>query len=196
VAKRLLVGFACLILAYAVIAYVALPALLTHHEHQPGLAALPMVTRAAGDVPGDPLNVGLVGNETDVIQAMHAAGWVPADPITLRSSIAIVGSVLFDRAYQTAPVSPLYYNGRREDLAYEKPVGGSAKQRHHVRLWKVLDEGAEGRPVWLGSATFDRGVGLSAYTGQVTHDIAPDIDAERGFIVGAIEGAAMVQVVY
>lgn len=58
-----------------------------------------------------------------------------ADPITLRSSLEISGSVLLDRPYPGAPVSPLYYDGRREELAFEKPVGNSADKRHHIRLW-------------------------------------------------------------
>ena len=109
-----------------------------------------MVTRTAQGIPGDPINVGLIGDKLDVLCAMHAAGWYPADPVTLRSSIEIVGSVLLDRPYHAAPVSPLFYLGRREDLAFEKPVGDSADRRHHVRFWKVLDQGQEKRPVWLG----------------------------------------------
>ena len=66
-----------------------------------------MVTRIAGDIPGDALNVGLVGSKEDVLRAMNAAGWFPADPITLSSSIEIVGSVVLDRPYHDAPVSPL-----------------------------------------------------------------------------------------
>jgi hypothetical protein len=33
--------------------------------------------------------------------------------------------------------------------------------------------------VWFGAATFDERVGLSYTTGQVTHHIAADVDAER-----------------
>src|SRR5262249_35163806 len=50
-----------------------------------------------------------------------------------------------------------------------------------------------GRPVWLGSVTFDRGVGLSRDTGQVTHHIAPDIDAERDFLMHDLREAGMGQ---
>jgi hypothetical protein len=32
---------------------------------------------------------------------------------------------------------------------------------------------------WLGAATFDTRVGFSHTTGQVTHHIGPDVDAER-----------------
>src|SRR5260370_32500601 len=80
-------------------------------------------------------------------------------------------------------VSPLYYNGKKEQLAFEKPDGRSADKRHHVRLWLVLEKGTDGRPVWLGSVTFDRGVGLSHDTGQVTHHIGPDIDADRDLLM-------------
>src|SRR5258705_5561561 len=50
-------------------------------------------------------------------------------------------------------------------------------------LWLVLEKGTDGRPVWLGSVTFDRGVGLSHDTGQVTHHIGPDIDADRDLLM-------------
>lgn len=185
--------FAALLIVYLTLAYVVLPALWTHHEHEPGLASFPMVTRTGADIPGDPLNVGLVGSKENILRAMQAAGWFPADAITLRSSIDIVGSVVLDRPYHDAPVSPLYYEGKKEQLAFEKPDGKSADRRHHVRLWLVLEKGTDGRPVWLGSVTFDRGVGLSHDTGQVTHHIGPDIDAERGLLMRDLRQAGMVE---
>ena len=194
--KRAALLLLSLVIAYALSAYVVLPAIWTHYEHQKGLAELPMVTRTAQDIPGDPINVGLVGDAKDVLCAMHAAGWYPADPITLKSSIEIAGSVLLDRPYRDAPVSNLYYLGRREDLAFEKPDGRSPERRHHARLWKVLDRGQENRPVWLGDATFDRSVGVSHYTGAVTHHIDADVDAERQFLATDLEAAGMVQAKY
>jgi hypothetical protein len=181
---------------YVLLAYLVLPAFWTHYEHQKRLADLPMVTRTAQGIPGDAINTGLVGDPRDVLCAMHAAGWFPADPITLRSSIEIVGSVLLDRPYREAPVSDLYYLGRREDLAFEKPDGRSAERRHHVRFWKVLEAGAEQRPVWLGAATFDRGVGISHYTGAITHHIDADIDAERKSLAAGLEEAGLVEAKY
>jgi hypothetical protein len=193
--KGLVVGGA-LLGTYGLLAYVALPSAWTHYEHQHGLKGQPMLTRTKQGIAGGPLNIGLVGSQEDVVHAMHAASWYAADPITLRTSIEIINSVLLDRPYLDAPVSPLFYQGRREDLAFEKPVGSSADRRHHVRFWKVLDTGAEGRPVWLGSVTFDRGVGVSRYTGQVTHDIAPDIDAERDGLIDDLVHARLVATRY
>jgi hypothetical protein len=194
--QRVLLWLLLAVLAYTALAYLVLPAFWTHHEHQKGLADLPMITRTAQGIPGDPINVGLIGNEKEVLCAMNKAGWFPADPVTFRSSIEIAGSVLLDRAYHDAPVSPLFYLGRHEDLAFEKPVGTSADHRNHVRFWKVLDKGQEQRPVWLGSATFDRSVGFSHFTGAITHHIGPDIDAERQLLIADIEAAGMATAKY
>ncbi len=108
----------------------------------------------------------------------------------------IVGSVLLDRPYLDAPLSPLFYENRKQDLAFEKPSGKSARTRHHVRFWKALDAGDDGLPVWLGAAVFDDGLGVSHYTGQVTHHTAPDIDAERDFLMSDLERAKKVEEIY
>lgn len=190
---RWLAVLAGVLFVYLISAYMVLPALWEHHEHEPGLAALPMVTRTGSGIPGDALNVGLVGSKEDVLRAMHAANWFPANSITLRTSVEIIGSVVLDRPYHDAPVSPLYYEGKKEQLAFEKPDGRSADKRHHVRFWLVLEKGTDGRPVWLGSVTFDRGVGFSHDTGQVTHHIGPNIDAERDLLMHDLSEAGMVQ---
>jgi hypothetical protein len=194
--ERVLLAMIAVVLAYASLAYLVLPAFWTHYEHQKGLASLPMVTRTAQGIPGDPINVGLIGNEKEVLCAMNAAKWYPADPVTFRSSIEIAGSVLLDRAYPDAPVSNLFYLGRHEDLAFEKPSGKSADRRHHVRFWKVLDKGQEQRPVWLGAVTFDKGVGISHFTGAITHHIDADLDRERELLATDLENAGMATAKY
>jgi len=76
--RQWLLDFATVAIVYFLLAYVALPALWRHHEHEPGLASLPMVTRTGTGIPGDPLNAGLVGSRDDILRAMDAAGWFPA----------------------------------------------------------------------------------------------------------------------
>jgi hypothetical protein len=191
-----LVLLAAVLVAYGLLAYLLLPVLWRHYEHQKKLDGLPMVTITAQGIPGDPINVGMVGSEADVLCVMRTAGWHAADPVTWRSSLEISGSVLLDHPYPDAPVSPLFYAGRKQDLAFELPVGASADRRHHVRLWKVLESGEEGRPVWLGAATFDRSVGFSHDTGAITHHIAPDIDADRALIEADLEKAGMISARY
>ena len=112
------------------VAYLLMPALWRRRSREhPGLADAQRVVTTAAGIPGDPINLGLIGREEDVAVAMNAAGWFPADPITLRSSLGIVGSALLHRPYPTAPVSNLFLFGRREDLAFEKPVGNDARRR-------------------------------------------------------------------
>jgi hypothetical protein len=195
-ARPLFVALAALLALYLGLAYALAPALWRHYERQPALAEKAMTTTTALGLAGDALNVGLEGGQDEILCAMRAAGWRPADPITLSSSVKIAGSVLLRRAYPTAPVSDLFYDGRRQDLAFEKAAGISPKERHHVRFWLALAKGDSGQPLWLGSATFDHSVGVSHYTGQVTHHIAPDIDAERDLLAHDLAVADVVEASY
>ena len=62
------------------------------------------------------------------------------------TSIEIVGSVLLDRPYRDAPVSPLMFQNKREDLAFEKLAGRSADRRDHVRSGKRSIAARRGGP--------------------------------------------------
>jgi hypothetical protein len=168
-----------LVVVWLLLAYLILPTLWKHYEHQPALESAPKTTRTAQGIPGDPLNVGLIGAEQEIVRAMLGSGWDAADPVTLRSSIGIARSVLRDRPYVDAPVSSLFVFGRKQDLAFEKPVGENASHRHHVRFWRSTEYGRGQTPLWIGAVTYDRSVGLSHRTGQITHHIGADIDAER-----------------
>jgi hypothetical protein len=172
---------------YVLLAYVVAPRLWRHYEHHPSLATAPKTTTTPEGFAGDPLNVGFVGGQPEVTGAFAEAGWTPADPLCLRSDVEIAESILLDRADRAAPVSTQYLWGRRQVLAFEQEVGPTARQRHHVRLWHARELAGGNGPLWIGAATFDIGVGVSHRTGQVTHHIAPDIDAERDTLMAAVE---------
>jgi hypothetical protein len=184
------------IIVWGALAYAVLAFGWRHYEHERGLDGREMITRTSQGIAGDPINMGFVGEKADIVCAFHAAGWYPANPVTLVSSLKIIGSVVLHRPYLGAPVSPLFYDGREEDLAFQLPAGQSADTRHHIRLWKVLTSGQSSKPVWLGAATFDRGVGFNHYTLQVTHHIAADIDAERQFIANALKDVGAVKTIF
>lgn len=175
--------------AYLAVCYFLVPELWIFHDDRRKQPLSPMVTTTEQGIAGDPINVGLVGTKEQIIRAFNAAGWDAADRVTLRSSVDIGLSVVLDRPDLDAPVSPLFYDGRKQDLAFEKPVGRSADQRNHVRFWQMAPAAGDDRPLWLGSASFDRGVGLSHDTGQITHHIGPDLDAERNLVIGDLEKA-------
>jgi LssY C-terminus len=193
--RRGLAGAILILATYLFVAYVILPLLWREHEGpgHPALDSLPRVTHNADGIPSDPLNVGLIGSDGQLVRAMHAAGWRPADPITFKSSVKIAASVMFDRPDPDAPVSNLYVFGRKQDLAFEREVGSSADRRHHVRWWRSNEVDSNGRPFWIGDATFDIGSGLSHLTGQITHHIAPDVDAERALLIADLANAGQLQ---
>ncbi|TFH51799.1 hypothetical protein E4J66_10740 [Actinomyces viscosus] len=180
------------LLFWAVLAYLALPRL---HQVLTWLYVPDYFigrTRTPDGLLGDPVNLAVKGDEEDIHEAMVSAGWVRADPITFRSSWRIVLSSLLRRSYPAAPVSNLLLFGRKQSFAYQKEVEGNPSQRHHIRFWYcppgwVLPGG--GRVDWLAAATYDRAVGLSVLTLQVTHKIDADIDIERDYVVDDVRWA-------
>jgi hypothetical protein len=148
--------------------------------------------RTSDGLLGDPVNVAFNGTEDQVHASMRAAGWTRADDITLASSWRMVTSVLTRRSYDEAPVSPLFLFHRQQDFAYQQEVEDNPTKRHHVRFWKCPDgwvlPGGH-RVDWLAAGTFDRAVGFSFFTLQITHRIDEDIDIERDHIVETLRNA-------
>ena len=194
--RRWALGLLAFAILYLVMAYVVLPALWKHYEHHRSLEGAPTTTVDASGIPGDPLNVAFVATQPELLRALARARWVPADSITLETSIAIVESVFLRRPDPAAPVSPLYLWGRRQDLAFEKDMDGSAKRRHHVRLWRADELGKDGRPLWIGAASFDSAIGVSHLTGQFTHHTSADIDAERDTLLTNLDDARQLTRIY
>ena len=145
---------------YLVVAYLVLPRVWRHYEMRHAVFDdSPRVTHTASDIPGDPLNIAIIGTKEEVIRAMTAAKWDPADALTFRSSVRIVVDTVLRKPDDQAPVSNLFLFGRREDLAFEKPVGNSPKQRHHVRFWQmgktyqIVRPGLVRQPMTSGSSS-------------------------------------------
>lgn len=174
---------------WGIAAYLIVPGLWEAYFHrQPDYAEVTRVSQTADGHPGDPLNIALIGSDAELVRAMTAAGWFAADPITLSTSVRIVADSVLRRSDDDAPVSDLFLFGRKQDLAFEQPVGDDPRQRHHVRYWR-WSKLKDGQPVWFGAATYDERVGLSYTTGQVTHHIGSDVDAERDRIATELNHA-------
>ena len=146
-------------------------------------------TRTSDGLLGDPINLALLGDEGALHAAMQSASWTRADRVTLRTSWRIITSTITRRSYDEAPVSPLFLFGRMQDFAYQQEVAGNPAKRHHVRFWRtpegwLLPGGT--RVDWLAAGTFDRAVGFSLFTLQVTHKIDADIDIERDHITATV----------
>ncbi|NLA29701.1 MAG: hypothetical protein GX875_08630 [Propionibacterium sp.] len=149
-------------------------------------------TRTSDGLLGDPVNLAFRGSAEQLHRAMQRAGWTLADPITPHSVRKIITSTITRHSYDRAPVSPLFLFGEQQEMAYQQEMAGNPAQRHHVRFWPTPDgwllPGGT-RVDWLAAGTFDRAVGLSLFTLQVTHKIDADIDVERDHVVATVLAA-------
>ncbi|MEO7015693.1 MAG: LssY C-terminal domain-containing protein [Leifsonia sp.] len=146
--------------------------------------------RTSDGLLGDPINLAVLGTEAQLDEAMRKAGWTRADEITFASSWRIIASTLLRRSYDEAPVSPLFLFGHQQDVAYQQEVKGNPAKRHHVRFWRSPDgwllPGGH-RADWMAAGTFDRAVGFSLFTLQITHKIDANTDIERDHIVATLK---------
>ncbi|WP_246112539.1 LssY C-terminal domain-containing protein [Allorhodopirellula solitaria] len=176
-------GFAWVILAY----FIAPLFWDSYARIDPKLDDVPRVTQTGDHHPGDPLNVALIGTESELLSIMKAADWFSAAALGIESDVKIAADTILSRPDDAAPVSSLFLYGRKEDFAFEQPVGDNPRHRHHVRLWKTPTLSDDGRPKWIGAAVYDERVGLSRTTGQITHVTAPNVDLERDYLFACLE---------
>ncbi len=192
-------------LTYAVAAYVILPRIVRmglkflRHRH------VPRFTLTGDGLPGDPVNLVLTGTRQQLEAAFAAAGWSGADQLGLASSWRMARAFLLNRPYPTAPFSTLYLFGRGQDVGFQKAIDNSPRKRHHVRFWALGLAHAESelgsasfwlntdrppagaRVHWVGAGTRDTGFSLTRLTFQITHATDADTNAERDFIIAALE---------
>jgi hypothetical protein len=171
---------------------------------------VPRFTITGDGLPGDPVNLALIGTQDQLRSAFAAAGWDGADPLSLASAWHMACAFVLDRSYPTAPFSTLYLFGRGQDLGFQQAIDGSPRRRHHVRFWARsladLEAGADtasfwlntDRPdggaslLWVGAGTKDTGFSLTRLTFQITHATDADTNAERDYIVGALARAGVI----
>ncbi len=195
---------------YGLGAYVVLPRAVQIGAHILQRGRVPSYTLTGDGLPGDPVNIALIGSYRDLATAFAKAGWSQADKLGLASSLKMAQSFLLNRPYPTAPFSTLYLFHRGQDVGFQLPIGDSPRKRHHVRFWGLPLERAEatlgepefwlrsGRPaddelaLWVGAATRDTGFSLTRLTFQITHATDSDADEERQFLTEALRGAGVV----
>ena len=98
------------ILTYFLTAYVFLPLHWRRYEKRhPWLGDAPGLTHTKNGIPGDPLNVAIIGTEAELRRIMLDAQWRPADPLSLRSDLRIAADSVLERPYDDAPVSNLFF---------------------------------------------------------------------------------------
>ncbi len=171
--------------------FIACIVLIRFYPYTSNFPAFPRRTQTQSGADGDPVNLVFVGRKDQILHSFHQAGWLIPDPITSQTAEKIAAASLAHRSYPTAPVSNLYVFGRVQDLAFEKPTN-DVQNRGHIRLWQT-GMLIGGQLVWVGQASYDRGIELSGTTHLPTHHIAPTVDLERNTVGSDLEKTGLVK---
>lgn len=152
---------------------------LTESQLREKLRLLPCCTTSQdGTEQGDPLNLVIIGDSGMLFPPFVRRGWHSSEESYLGSIWKTINSFLFGKHYRYSPVSSLFYQGRKQDLALQK-ARGTIHQRNHMRLW-LTDFTYRGKEVWVGQISRDIGVRFTLHTPTfTTHKIDPDIDEAR-----------------
>lgn len=140
----------------------------------------------------EPINFIYVGSEEQIKHLFLIHAWYQADPSTLSNTLKAVSVGLRNEQYLNGPVTPSYLNAKPNDLAFEKPTAANTfRARHHTRLWKTDFILPDRKTIWVATASLDKGIELSSTLGLPTHNIDPNIDAERSYIVTSLNLTAI-----
>ena len=192
---------------YGIGAYVILPRTvrislkILQHKH------IPRYTITGDGLPGDPVNLVLIGTRDQLHAAFAAAEWETSDRLSLTSSWRMAQSFVTNSPYPTAPFSTLYLFGRGQDFGFQKAIDNSPRKRHHIRFWALSMEQVErklgtadlwltsdrppddARVLWVGAGTKDTGFSLTKLTFQFTHATDSDTNLERDYIISELTKA-------
>ena len=157
-ADRWLPWVIALAVTYGLAAYVILPRAIRLGLMIQQRGRVPSYTTTADGLPGDPVNLALIGTMPELRRAFETIGWSAADPLGLTSSWRMVGAFVLNRPYPRAPFSTLYLFGRGQDVGFQQPIGDSPRRRNTSASgdcrWSVPNRPST--PHCFGSMRFDR----------------------------------------
>ena len=196
---------------YGLAAYVILPRVVRMGLKILQRRHVPRFTITADGLPGDPVNLALIGTIGQLRAAFALVGWAEADPLGLASSWRMARAFLSNKPYPTAPFSTLYLFGRGQDVGFQQAIDDSPRKRHHVRFWaKSLKQveaavdrasfwlntdrpSGDERVLWVGAGTKDIGFSLTRLTFQMTHATDSDTNAERDYIINDLRKDGVIE---
>ena len=107
-------------IAYGAGAYLVLPRAVRMGLKILQRNRVPSFTITGDGLPGDPINVALLGTLQQLRTAFADAGWSEADRLGLVSSLRMIRAFVFNKSYPTAPFSTLYLFGRGQDIGFQR----------------------------------------------------------------------------
>lgn len=134
----------------------------------------------------EPLSLVILASDRESLErAFRNAGWTVPDPPKAQHLFQALADSVENRSNPTAPMTPSFWNGRVNDLAFEKPTDlNTVRERHHARFWESGYITQEKMKIFLGTASLDQGIKWQ----RLVHHIDPDLDRERDFLVRDLTG--------
>jgi hypothetical protein len=191
-------------IAYGLGAYIVLPRVIRLGLRILQRKRVPSYTITGDGLPGDPVNLALVGTLQQLRSAFAISGWSEADRLGLASSWGMIRAFVLNSPYPTAPFSTLYLFGRGQDIGFQKAIDDSPRKRHHIRFWALSPSRAQAtwgdagfwqnterppdneRVLWVGAGTRDTGLSFTRLSFQITHATDSDTNAERDHIIAEL----------
>lgn len=192
-------------LTYGIAAYLVLPRVVRMGLKILQRKRVPRFTITGDGLPGDPINLLLIGTLEQLRAAFASSGWSEADRLGVASSWRMARAFVLNSPYPNAPFSTLYLFGRGQDIGFQKCIDNSPRKRHHIRFWALSPARAEAtlgtasfwlntdRPahnahvLWVGAGTKDTGLSLTRLTFQITHATDSDTNVERDYIIAELQ---------
>jgi len=139
--------------------------------------------------PQEPVSlVVLAADDAAFVEAFGNAGWLVADQPGVNTMSRAAFAAWFNREYDTAPVTPAFWNGRPNDFGFQiGTVERSLRIRHHARFWRTGFRTQDGLLIFVGTASFDDGLKWG-----LTHRIDPNIDAERDLLATDLQNTGLI----
>ncbi len=130
-----------------------------------------------------PINfIFLIKNKVDIKNIFEKSWWNGSDKLW-RTSIKNIWTSLFDnKKYNTAPITPLYWNKKIQNYWFQKLTKkDTIKLRHHIRIWKT-DYKLWKYYIYVWCWIYDDWLKW-----WITHKIDPNIDKEREYIYNSLK---------
>ena len=125
------------------------------------------------------------GNESALVRAFRESGWQPPGQPSLQALVDLAHSSQNDAH---APLPPAFWNGRINDLAFEKVTNtAQGKRVIAVQLWHTPYATSQGRVFVAVAKAFD-----GIHWG-ILRTIDPDLDAARDAVVASLQSAELVR---
>ncbi len=127
----------------------------------------------------------IVRDETAISHTFLESGWQRPEPPSLRRLVDLMQR---DHNDEHAPLSPAFWNGRIDNLAFEKAVHTRQGRRVvAVKLWDTPYTTPQGKVFVAVAKAFD-GVRWG-----ILRTVAPDLDAARDAVIASLRSAGLIE---